>query len=153
MGGVEFFQDEISGRSTAVSNHQHGDLIRAGASGFAHASATACGAWELSLSFERLKEIGFIRLNNAVFMVGAMFRRQCQEAMAPKEGRILVDTAFIGRFSNGSPLDQGTGKSEPLIAFTQTRERSVGQRIAGTPAGSAVIAGQTMARPPGPKIR
>lgn len=52
MGCIEFVQDDIGHRTTAVSDHQHRHMIRTCAPGLTDATAFAWRAGQMTLSFQ-----------------------------------------------------------------------------------------------------
>jgi hypothetical protein len=66
VGRIEFLQDHIGHRPTAVSDHQYRHVIRACASRPTDATALARRAVQMTLSFQRLEEKRLIRFHNAM---------------------------------------------------------------------------------------
>src|SRR5690606_11807271 len=74
--------------------------------------------------------------------------QKIKPAMAPAEGRRVVDAQAAGRLADAEPVLEGARVAEPDVAPPQPGERGAGQRVEGPPARRAAKALQPVRRSP-----
>jgi hypothetical protein len=79
------------------------------------------------LSFERLKEEGFIDLDNPLFPCCLMGSHGFQETMTPQESGVLGDPTTSGRLSDGESLNESLSVLLPAVSLTQSGHGRLGQ--------------------------
>lgn len=70
------------------------------------------------------KKEGFIRFNDPLHVFGLSGRRQSQEAMAPTETGIFIDSALLGARTYDQAFNQRRAVIQPLLLMPQTGQRS-----------------------------
>ena len=143
-GPAQVLEHGVGCRAMAVTDDDHGDLLRRQAALLRLAATVARLAagrrlGRLALGRSRpglgalvaLQKEGFVGFDNARERFVLLVTRRLQPAVSPAEGRGVVDAAFRGGFADAQPIPQRLAVGRPCLPMAQSGQRRAGQRVEG----------------------
>src|SRR5690606_13129736 len=85
------------------------------------------------------EKVSFVGLGDAVQTPRPVVLDPGEEAVAPPETGVAMNTGFAGRLANGQGSKDLLHKRQPLGLVPQPRQRRAGQRVKGLGAGAAAV--------------
>jgi len=139
---IEFLQLEVGLLATAISYHQHRDLLGRHSPSFGTSTALTRRSGQLALALEGLQEESFIRFDNVRGVLGLVIGNPRKKPVLPQESRVLTDAAMDCGLAYAQALDQRLCIVLPKMAFSQSRHGGARQGITGFAANLAAVSRQ-----------